>query len=413
MGKPFDAAVIGGGPAGASLAIALSRARRSVAVLERSGYEQPRIGETLPPEACVPLADLGVWDRFLEQRHVPSPGTASAWGQEEIEENHFILNPYGNGWHVDRRAFDDMLASAAAAAGATFHRHARMTACDQEASGAWLVEYVCDGRPCQLRALFLVDATGRACIAARRLGATRVRSDRLTAVVGVFDGFPEEQEYRTLVETTRDGWWYSARLPNNRVVIAFMTDADLLPLRQSELQTHWLQQLHGTVHTRGRISGLAIERPLQWMTAASEVLECSAGTRWLAVGDAALAFDPLSSQGICRSLESGLLGARAIAAALDGHDSALLDWSFQNRQRFASHVQTRQAYYGLERRWPDSEFWRRRHTVTPPVQRDSDYGKNAQSYVVALSSLPHSGPSSGRRSETPPRRPISLSDLPS
>ena len=161
------------------------------------------------------------------------------------------------------------------------------------------------------------------------------------------------------------------------------------------------------------VTGLAIERPLQWMAAASEVLECSAGTRWLAVGDAALAFDPLSSQGICRSLESGLLGARAIAAALDGHDSALLDWSFQNRQRFASHVQTRQAYYRLERRWPDSEFWRRRHTVTPPVQRDSDYGKNAQSYVVALSSLPHSGPSSGRRSETPPRRPISLSDLPS
>jgi flavin-dependent dehydrogenase len=131
------------------------------------------------------------------------------------------------------------------------------------------------------------------------------------------------------------------------------------------------------------------------------------------VGDAAMTFDPLSSQGICRSLESGLLGARAIAAALDGDDSALLDWSFQNRQRFASHVQTRQAYYGLERRWPDSEFWRRRHAETPPVQRDSDYGKNAQSYVVALSSLPHSGPSSGRRSETPPRRPISLSDLPS
>ena len=64
VGKPFDAAVIGGGPAGASLAIALSRARRSVAVLERSGYEQPRIGETLPPAACVPLAELGVWDWF-------------------------------------------------------------------------------------------------------------------------------------------------------------------------------------------------------------------------------------------------------------------------------------------------------------------------------------------------------------
>jgi len=97
------------------------------------------------------------------------------------------------------------------------------------------------------------------------------------------------------------------------------------------------------------------------------MLECSAGTRWLAVGDAARAFDPLSSQGICTSLESALLGAQAIAAALDGHDSAVLDWSFQNRQRFGRHVQTRQAYYSLERRWPDSEFWRRRRAGTSPV----------------------------------------------
>jgi 2-polyprenyl-6-methoxyphenol hydroxylase-like FAD-dependent oxidoreductase len=210
MGEPFDVAVIGGGPAGASVAIALSRAGRSVAVLERSGYEQPRIGETLPPEACVPLAQLGVWDRFLEQGHAPSPGTASAWGQEEVEENHFIFNPYGKGWHLDRRRFDAMLASAATEAGVTFHRNARMTACDQEPSGGWQVAYVCDERSCQLHARFLVDATGRACLAARRLGATRMRSDRLTGVIGLFDARQQEQEYRTLVETTGDGWWYSA-----------------------------------------------------------------------------------------------------------------------------------------------------------------------------------------------------------
>ena len=104
MVEPFDVAVIGGGPAGTSIAIALANARavRSVAVLERSRYDRVRIGETLPPEARVPLAQLGVWDRFLEQGHAPSPGTDSAWGREELEERHFIFNPYGNGWHLDR-----------------------------------------------------------------------------------------------------------------------------------------------------------------------------------------------------------------------------------------------------------------------------------------------------------------------
>jgi flavin-dependent dehydrogenase len=363
MANPFDVAVVGGGPAGTSIAIALSRAGRSVAVLERTGYEQARIGETLPPEACVPLTQLGVWDRFLEQGHSPSPGTASAWGQEEVEENHFIFNPFGNGWHLDRRRFDAMLASAATETGVTFHRHARMTACDQEASSSWRVEYVCDERPRQLQTRFLVDATGRACLAARRLGATRMRSDRLTAVIGLFEALPEQQEYRTLVETTADGWWYSAWLPNRRVVVAFMTDADLLPQRQSLLEAHWLRQLHDTVHSRLRTTGLTVDRPirpLQWTVAASEVLECSAGTRWLATGDAALAFDPLSSQGIYSALQSGLLAAQTIDAVLQGQTSAARDWSLKNRTRFARHLQTRHAYYSLERRWPDSQFWRRR-----------------------------------------------------
>ena len=371
MSEPFDVAVIGGGPAGTSIAIALSRAGRSVAVLERSRYEQPRIGETLPPEARVPLAQLGVWDRFLEQGHTPSPGTASAWGQEAIEENHFIMNPYGNGWHLDRRRFDEMLARAATEDGVALYRDARTTACDEDASSGWRIEYVCETRSCRLQARFLVDATGRARSVARRLGAARVHSDRLTAVVGLFEGTPREQHHRTLVETTSHGWWYSAWLPDARVVVAFMTDADLLPHTQSRLRDYWLGQLQTTVHTRRRLTGVAVDRSqcaLHRLAAASEMLECSAGTRWLATGDAALAFDPLSSQGIYSALQSGLLGAQTIAAVLEGRHSAARDWSLQHRRRFDRHLVTRRAYYNLERRWPDSEFWRRRRADTPLLQ---------------------------------------------
>ena len=119
------------------------------------------------------------------------------------------------------------------------------------------------------------------------------------------------------------------------------------------------------MHTRARTSALTVERtarPLQWITAASEVLECSEGTRWLATGDAALAFDPLSSQGILRALQSGLLAAETIDDVLQGQNSTGHDWSLKNRRHFARHLRTRQAYYHLERRWPDAEFWRRRHT---------------------------------------------------
>ena len=364
----FDVVIIGGGPAGTATAIALAKAARpgpSIAVLERSRYERARIGETLPPEALIPLSQLGVWDRFLEQGHAPSPGTAAAWGREELEENDFIFNPYGVGWHLDRSRFDAMLASAAADAGATIHRHARMTACQRAASGDWLVEYLRDDRPCELRARFLVDATGRACLAARRQGARRLSSDRMTGVIGLFTAPSHDQEYRTLVEASAAGWWYSAWLPDGRLIVVFMTDADLLPMGQPQLLSYWLRQLQQTVHTRARASAPTVERtqrPLQWINAASEVLGCSGGTGWLATGDAACSFDPLSSQGIFTALQLGLLAAETIDEVLRKPQATGHDWSPSNRQRFDRYLRTRRAYYELERRWPGAVFWRRRHT---------------------------------------------------
>lgn len=362
MDEPFDVVIIGGGPAGTSNAIALARAGRSVAVLERSGYEQTRIGETLPPDARVPLVQLGVWDRFLEQGHAPSPGTAFAWGQEELEENDFIFNPYGNGWHLDRRRFDAMLASAATEAGATLHRNARMTVCEYWASGEWRVEYIRDERPCQLQARFLVDATGRACIPSRRQGATRTRIDRLTGVIGMFAAFQQEQTYQTLVEAAAGGWWYSAWLPDARVVVAFMTDADLLPRGQSQLHAHWQQRLGETLHTRSRTGALTLDRPLRVIGAGSEILECSGATNWLATGDAAFSFDPLSSQGMYKALQSGLLAAEAIDDALCGNSSAARELSLRNRKRFERYLETRRDYYSREQRWIASVFWQRRHS---------------------------------------------------
>ena len=148
------------------------------------------------------------------------------------------------------------------------------------------------------------------------------------------------------------------------MAVAFMTDADLLPAQQSQLQAYWLGQLQDTVQTRARAAGLTLEhlvQPLRWVAAGSEVLECSSGARWLATGDAALSFDPLSAQGIYQALRSGLLAAKTIEAAFRGDNGAAAEWSSRNRHSFEGYLRTRQAYYGLERRWPGSAFWQRRH----------------------------------------------------
>src|SRR5215470_14463430 len=93
-----DVAVLGAGPAGCATAISLARRGYSVVLIERSEYHGDRVGETLPPAICRPLASLGVWDLFRTGHHSASFGIHSAWGQHDLHVNDFIFNPYGHGW---------------------------------------------------------------------------------------------------------------------------------------------------------------------------------------------------------------------------------------------------------------------------------------------------------------------------
>jgi len=112
-----DVAVCGAGPAGAAVACELARRGARVVLFEATRYDGPRFGETLAPQANPLLRQLGVWDAFFAQQHLPSPGTIPLWGSATPVENDFITTGYGEGWHVDRNRFDAMLAQRAADAG--------------------------------------------------------------------------------------------------------------------------------------------------------------------------------------------------------------------------------------------------------------------------------------------------------
>ena len=85
------------------------------------------------------------------------------------------------------------------------------------------------------------------------------------------------------------------------------------------------------------------------------------GNNWLVAGDAAIAFDPLSSQGIYRALKSGLLAARTIENYLLGDQTALKEYARGIQRGFDKYLSMRAITYGRERRWTSSAFWHRRH----------------------------------------------------
>jgi flavin-dependent dehydrogenase len=346
----LDVVILGGGPAGAAAAIALARAGRSCVVIERHAEPPLRAGETLPPIARLPLESLGVWERFAAEGHTSAPGNRSLWGSDVTAENEFIRSPYGAGWHLERRRFESMLLDEAARAGSQLVRGREVSRIAHDGS-TWRI----DG----FEARFAVDATGRAAVLARAAGVERVSIDQLIGITAFFCEARDDDRY-TLIEAAEDGWWYAALLPDRRLVAAFMTDADIATRRTLREREAWLAEAAKTTLIAPRLASATLESEPRIASATSSRLASVAGPAWLAAGDAALSFDPLSSQGIDTALSCGLAAARAIDAHLRADDSALRKYAEMLTKIWTDYIVDRARYYGIERRWPHSVFWQRR-----------------------------------------------------
>jgi flavin-dependent dehydrogenase len=361
-----DVLILGGGPAGAAAALSLRRhaPSLSVALVEQSNYDAPRVGETLPPTVQAVLEQLGVWETFVGEGHVAAYGTCAAWGSDKLFDNEFIYHPAGRGWHLDRRRFDRMLTLEASNRGVTTYSGHKFTNSRPDERGGWLLNVKAEqGIKTLIKASFVIDATGRRAAFAAQRGVRKVLLDRLLGVSVTFGARDAEQfaDTYTLVEAWEEGWWYSALLPEGNVVVFCMSDADIVKRRGLNSRDAWLLLLEQTRHTKERLRRATPLNTPSVHAAHTQRLERVTGDAWLAVGDAATTFDPLSSQGILKSLRSGVLASYAVADYFKGSVIGLEKYEALAAREFEEYLSARAVFYGQERRWEDSPFWLRRH----------------------------------------------------
>jgi flavin-dependent dehydrogenase len=359
--RRIDALVCGGGPAGTALAATLAATGHSVVVIERSRYEEPRVGEHLPPDAQPVLEQLGLWERFRAGPHLPSPGVSAAWGGEAFREQDYLFSPYGQGWNLDRGAFDAMLADAARTAGADVLTATHLASIERDA-GTWRARLAGGARDGHtLAARFVVDATGRAAALARRFGSRRRAHDNLVGLCAWLPrGTHAREDRRLVVEAAEIGWWYTTLLPGDRRVAVLLTDRDLMPAGTAGARALWTDQLARTRTIRARVGTSGIPASFRLRAANTYMLDRVTGESWLAAGDAASAFDPLSSMGILKGLRNGVAAAGALARSLAGEEHALAAYAREVEGEFTRYLRDRHQVYARERRWADAPFWSRR-----------------------------------------------------
>lgn len=371
----LDALIIGAGPAGCATALALQRAGVHQVWLVDAGWRWPGLRvESATPDVPALLARIGV--RLPVGSRV-CEGSASSWGGD-WRVDAFASRGLGPGTLVDRRAFDTHLQAAVQDAGVVFHPACALAHAEREGV-VWRVALrgvgpeSQHGPGLQVRARCLIDATGRrAALAARTLGVARQTLDRQVALqtsLRCHEAWPLVRRQLVMVEACAQGWWCLAPSPTGQASLSLMTDADLAPdmraepaftqaLQASVLWQRWVQPLPE------HLSELKAHwLPEHTLAAHSTCLAQAAGPGWLAVGDALMSLDPLSSSGISGALRDGIEAAETVLLPWLSGDApapAGRAWAERANRAWCRFMAERQALHARAWVGAPSTYWQRR-----------------------------------------------------
>lgn len=381
----WDAIIVGGGPAGSAAAITLARHGRRVLLLEKRTKAGFTLGESLPPAA------IGVVEHFLGSVEEPISlginkikGNVSCWGEATPQTSDFFFTPKGFGLCIDRSQFDEALRHVASESGASLLRGTQLTGCQRcDNDQQWNVVVTSESGRQTYYAKYLLDCSGRRSVVARSLDIKRQCNDKLFAYAQRFLSVTGEDTDRyTRIEASPEGWWYSNKLPiestsnTTERLVVFHTDKDSTAAQQAGDSSGFLKLLAKSPHITSYLKefGYTPMGRVRGAAAGSERLTQFCGAGWLAVGDAAQAYDPLSSQGIYKALNSGSSAGQMVNYALreanenttsQNSDQLFLKrYAHEQEQLWAEYQQQYKYYYASQPRWLDQLFWSQRGLPT-------------------------------------------------
>lgn len=357
-----DVVILGAGMAGMACARRLLR-RGVKPLVVAPDHDVANRGETLSFRAGPALDELGWTDLLDSETALPCEGRYSLWGNATLRRDD---QQEQSGWHIDRAKLEAWMA-------ATLDGVERTVAEARQLSlaPAHVTIDLADGTAIDTK--YVIDCTGRAAITAGSQVPLR-RNDKLVATYCSFALDDDDDVLAaTLVEAVADGWWYMTVMPGSRSLLCFFTDSDLLPAGLRKDTALWAQMVSRTTAIAARLDSLDLDpanAQLSFAAASTAAQVKLVEPRIIRAGDAAIAQDPLGSNGLATALWSGVQAADSAIALLAGDDSVVGRYEQRFLEGIEQFLATQHAMYAAERRFRDAPFWQRRHAAPISPQLD-------------------------------------------
>ena len=317
----YDAAIIGGGPAGSTAATVLAREGLSAVVIDREKFPRFRIGESLLPRMNEIFDRLGLSRALENERFTPKSGGQFV-SNDGLAEYCFDFPP-GSQWtmEVERETFDHLLLENARSKGAEIREETTVLEFAYPEGGPCRLKLrEKDGAESTLEARWTIDASGQGSLLARQHDLRlRHPTHQKVAIFARYRGAGRRPQPRTGnldICLSLGGWFWLIPLRNDLTSVGYV--ADTRDWKESGLEpaAYLNRAIERSPFVAERLRNASVEGEILTAANYSYGSKRLSGPGFVLTGDAAEFLDPIFSTGVYLAMRSAERTAQILARAL-------------------------------------------------------------------------------------------------
>jgi FAD-dependent halogenase len=381
----YDVAVVGGGPAGSTVATLARLGGARVLLLERETGPAYKIGESLLPATIHGICPLlGVSEAIKKANFVPKLGGTFRWGKRpqpwtfSFSSSTSMRGPTSTAYQVERMKFDLILLNNARDKGVDVKLGCTATGVlnhQGRVSGLTFLDSNGVSQTCNAR--YVVDASGHQTALARSAGE-RIYSKffQNIALFGYYRNgrrLPSPNQGNIFCAAFEHGWFWYIPLSETLTSVGVVIGKERAPILTNGHESAMNELISACAPVRELLSEAerVTEGPYGQLRVRKDYSYCHTRfwTRGLVlIGDAACFVDPVFSSGVHLATYSGLLAARSIntclANSLD-EEECFAEFEARYRREYSHFYDFLLAFYDVEED-VDSYYWQARKILNSP-----------------------------------------------